>query len=294
MLDIASEATVSWLGSRLRREVRRLFQLAGYDVASIAKQNEEAQRIARQSWRWLDTLGIGTLIDIGANTGQFARLFLDVRPGCLVYSFEPLRDCYEELQQAMAAQTGFTAFNVALGEADGVATFFRSQFSPSSSLLAMGEQHKLLFPYTRNVTPEMVTVRRLDSFIHELAINGGLLVKIDVQGAEAQIIEGGRIFLSQAAAVLAEVGYLPLYEGQATPRELLGLLDDLGFAFVGVVDQYSRPSDSLPVYGDALFVRRSALAQTRQISDPWPTTPAAGSRTPHPGAQFDLGPRGTP
>lgn len=236
-----------------------MFYAAGYNVTNMVKERERAARLSGEKWRWLNTLDIGTLVDVGANTGQFARDFRDVRPDTLIYSFEPLRDCFEELQRTMADTLGFTAFNVALGESDGEVVFFRSEFSPSSSLLSMGESHKELFPYTRGVTREIVTVRRLDSYLDEISVRGGLLVKIDVQGAEAQVLKGGRQVLLGADAVLAEVGYFPLYKGQATIREISGLLEGCGFAFMGIVDQYLRPGDSLPVYGDALFISRAAL-----------------------------------
>ncbi len=219
-------------------------------------------------WRWLETLDIGTLVDVGANTGQFARYFLGLRPDCLVYSFEPLADCFAELQHNMAGTPGFTAFNVALDETDGEATFFRSAFSASSSLLVMSESHKELFPFARDITSETVTRRRLDSYLSDITLRGGLLIKIDVQGAEAQVLKGGRGLLARAEAVLAEVGYLPLYEGQATIKELAGLLEECGLAFMGIMDQEVRPSDSLPVYGDALFIRRTAL---KGIGQPRPS-----------------------
>lgn len=262
---------MSRFSDRLKRAVSQLFQRAGYQVTNIARrrreeaawlvaqQEAEAARLSRERWRWLDTLGLGTLIDVGANTGQFARHFRDFRPDCLIYSFEPLRDCFDELQQTMADVPGFTAFNVALGETDDETEFFRSAYSESSSLLQMGESHKLLFPFTRDITTETVTLRRLDSYIDQITVRGGLMVKIDVQGAEARVLRGGRQVLSKADAVLAEVGYLPLYVGQATLQELAELLDDCGLTFMGTIDQNLRPGDSLPVYGDALFVRRATL-----------------------------------
>jgi len=245
----------------LKRAIHRLLGAGGYGLTNIAKQRAAAAQRDRDTWRWLETLGIGTLIDVGANAGQFARHFRDTRPDCLIYSFEPLRDCFDELQRTMADTLGFTAFNVALGESDGEVVFFRSESSASSSLLRMGESHKELFPFTRDITPQTVTLRRLDSYLDEITVRGGLLIKIDVQGAELEVLRGAQRFLEVANAVIAEVGYLPLYEGQGTLMEMANLLQARGLSFMGIVDQYSRPGDSLPVYGDALFARLSVLQQ---------------------------------
>ena len=252
---------MSHFGRGLRHALWRLFQRAGYNVASIAKQQDEAARLAREKWRWVETLDIGTLVDVGANTGQFAWHFRSLRPDCLVYSFEPLEDCFHELQREMAGVPGFAAFNVALGDSEGEVDFYRSEFSPSSSPLSMGQAHKGLFPFTSEITFEKVTLRKLDSFAHSIMIRGGLLIKIDVQGAEAQVLRGGPRLLNRADAVIAEVGYLALYDGQATIGDIFSALAEHGLTFMGFVDQYVRPGDSLPVYGDVLFLRPGSLRQ---------------------------------
>jgi hypothetical protein len=56
---------------------------------------------------WLLDAGIKTILDIGANTGQFARLAHEVFPGASIYSFEPLPDCFETLKTALPAGSDF-------------------------------------------------------------------------------------------------------------------------------------------------------------------------------------------
>jgi FkbM family methyltransferase len=252
----------------LKRAVQRGLRPTGYQLVRTSAQADGAAQPTPTPWTWLATLDIGTLVDVGANTGQFARHFRDLRPDCRVYSFEPLRGCFEELERTMQGPD-FTAFNVALGESDGEATLLRSEFSPSSSLLEMETAHKELYPFSAATTPETVALRRLDAYVDDIEIRGNLLVKIDVQGAEAQVVNGGRRVISRADAVIAEIGYLPLYRGQATIQQIAGLLNECGLEFMGIVDQIVRPSDSLPVYGDALFVRPSAVDGGReQLSSP--------------------------
>lgn len=254
----------------LKQVVQRGLRQAGYQLVRTATPADATAPPAPTPWSWLATLDIGTLVDVGANTGQFARHFRDLLPDCLVYSFEPLRECFEELERTMRGP-GFTAFNVALGESDGEATILRSEFSPSSSLLEMETAHKELYPFSAATSPETVALRRLDAYLDDIAIRGNLLVKIDVQGAEAQVVNGGRRLISRADAVIAEVGYLPLYRGQATIQQIAGLLHECGLGFMGIIDQIVRSSDSLPIYGDALFVRPSAVdSRPDQPSSPSP------------------------
>jgi FkbM family methyltransferase len=242
-----------------------LLARAGYHVVSLAQLRAEKAHAEVAPWRWVETLDIKTLVDVGANTGQFARHFRNLRPECMIYSFEPLRDCFDELQRSMEGPR-FEAFNVALGESDGEVTMCRSDFSPSSSLLVMEAAHKDLYPFTSAISHEIVTLRRLDSFFESVVASGGLLVKIDVQGAEAQVLRGGRRLISRADAVIAEVGYLQLYRGQATIQEIASILGECGLVFMGIMEQIVRPEDSLPVYGDALFVRLSSLDRVAEGS----------------------------
>ena len=249
------------LARSLKRRVRGLLNAAGYTIPCIAKKRHLAVRRTREEWRWLATLDIRTLVDVGANTGQFALRYLQQRPESLVYCFEPLEDCFLELRRQMAGVRGFTAFNVALGDSEGEADFYRSEFSPSSSLLPMAQTHKELYPFTSGITFETATVRKLDSYRDNITIRGGLLIKIDVQGAEARVLRGGPSLLDRADAVIVEVGYVGLYEGQAAIEDIITVLADHGLRFMGFVDQGVRPSDSLPVYGDVLFVRPESLPQ---------------------------------
>src|SRR2546423_122399 len=84
--------------------------------------------------KWLHSLQIATVLDIGANEGQFCRIANALWPYARIYSFEPLKDCFDRLRSRMAGCTNFTAFNVGLGDERGQISFQRNAFSPSSSL----------------------------------------------------------------------------------------------------------------------------------------------------------------
>ena len=46
---------------------------------------------------WLQSRGITTVLDIGANTGQFANRINEILPDVNIISFEPIKKCYDEL-----------------------------------------------------------------------------------------------------------------------------------------------------------------------------------------------------
>jgi FkbM family methyltransferase len=235
----------------VKRSLRKIFNDAGYEIVNIKVAQAENEK---RRWAWLRSANFGTVLDIGANVGQFAGLIQKYLPDASLYSFEPIPECYNALVLKMKSHTNFKSFNLALGDLDGETDFFVSEFSPSSSLLPMGKLHRELFPETASSVIRPVTIARLDSLANQIVVNGNLLIKMDVQGAEDKIIRGGIEFFKRANAVLTEISYESMYVGQPLFRDIHSMLDELGFRFSGTMFQQIRPSDQLPIYGDALFV----------------------------------------
>lgn len=223
-----------------------LARLADYDCA-------ESLRGAEDAHAWLRSLPVRTVLDIGANTGQFASKVRELLPEAFIYSFEPLRDPYASLLSRMEGDRLFRAFNFAVGAQDARATIHRSQYSPASSLLPMHELHRDAWPQTADAVTEEIEVRRLDSF--GIEPQPELLVKIDVQGFEDKVIEGGRETLGRAAYVITEVSFARLYEGQPLFEDIYRLLTALGFRYRGALAQLLDPREGRPLQADAFFAR---------------------------------------
>lgn len=204
---------------------------------------------------WIRELGIETVLDIGANTGQFAASIRKVLPDVQIYSFEPIEECYRELSRRMNTDRSFDSFPYALGSQDDSAVLNKNEFAPSSSLLPMTETHVAEFPFTAKTSVTGIEVRRLDSVAPKLELRDPLLVKIDVQGFESQVVEGGRETLARAAVVIVEVLFVEFYKGQAYFDDLNSELSKLGFCFSGIIEQSHSSRNGRPIYCDALFIR---------------------------------------
>src|SRR4051794_6893445 len=68
---------------------------------------------------WFKALGIRTIFDIGANTGQFAGAAARAFPAAQLYSFEPLPDCYAALAARLANVPRAKAINLGIGSETG-------------------------------------------------------------------------------------------------------------------------------------------------------------------------------
>jgi FkbM family methyltransferase len=206
--------------------------------------------------KWLKGAGINTVLDIGANTGQFAKLIHAVLPQAAIYSFEPLPECYRALLEQTTNLGKVTAFNVGLGSAEGTMTFYRNQYTDSSSFRPMLETCRQQFPFTSgDDTPLDVPVRTLDSYQAEITWTKNVLVKIDVQGYEDEVIRGGSSLLAQAYIVIMEISFVPLYQGSPSFDSLYTRMRELGFEFKGLLGQLFGPLDGAILQGDALFIK---------------------------------------
>jgi hypothetical protein len=54
----------------------------------------------RNRYSWLRDRGIRTVLDVGANTGQFARDIRGFLPDARIFAFEPGRDLFSPLERA--------------------------------------------------------------------------------------------------------------------------------------------------------------------------------------------------
>lgn len=241
----------------LRAWIRDSLLKFGWDVRRTSSYANEARVAWRQrelaKWRLIKLYSPATVLDIGANTGQFASLARELIPGARIISFEPLRDCYEALLAQSLTLTPHEVFPYALGESDGVAIMEHNEFSPSSSLLSMELLHKEELPHTAKTVSEEIQLRRLDSLTEAMSLVDPLFIKIDVQGYTAPVLRGGERTVRRANAIVAEISVQPLYHGEATFSEVYSILTSWGFEYRGNVDQWCSERDGRVLQCDCLF-----------------------------------------
>jgi FkbM family methyltransferase len=204
---------------------------------------------------WFTAFGLGTVVDIGANTGQFAALVTTLLPKARVFSFEPIPECHAALVSRMRGHSRFKSFNVGLGEEDGSLQFQKNEFTASSSFLPLAKAHRDAFPFASKTQSIDVQVRRLDSFENDLTIDGKLLVKIDTQGYELPVIKGGTHVLKKADMVIVEMSFDTLYQGQALFGDIYKSLSDLRLRLSGIHGVTHDPVTGKCLQCDGIFLR---------------------------------------
>jgi FkbM family methyltransferase len=205
---------------------------------------------------------IRTVIDVGANTGQFAKKISGFFPHAKTYCFEPLPEPYAALEKWARTQNGrVLPFNLAVGDQEGEAEMFlHEEHTPSSSLLATTKLTEQYYPFTKGQRRVVVRQATLDTALSEAGdeLAGEILIKLDVQGYEDRVIAGGNNIFSKAAACILEVSLDKLYEGQADFKQLFMKLDELGYRYAGNLEQ-AYAEDGHCVFLDAVFLNKSII-----------------------------------
>jgi FkbM family methyltransferase len=199
-----------------------------------------------------------SVVDVGANVGQFAVACAKIFPGITVHSFEPLPNCLKQLKRNVLRLGGVLIYPVALGAECGEVTMHVNSHSHSSSILALGERHRRAFPDAREIDVIKVKMSTLDVEMKPISLERPVLLKLDVQGYEPQVLEGAVETLKRVDHVLLEASFRPLYEGERTFMDIARTMQDRGFRFLRPVGWLDDPNTGETLQMDALFVRSGA------------------------------------
>ncbi len=204
----------------------------------------------------LASLGhVGTVVDVGANVGQFALIARRCLPQARILSFEPVPDAADRFARALAGQPDVKLFRTAVGVTRTTLPIHITARADSSSLLTPALQSEV-YPGTHEVGVLQVDVAPLDQVIHADDISGPALLKIDVQGYEQQVLEGCETLLQRFCWILAELSFVELYAGQTLAPEVIGWLDCRGFCLDGVYASDMSYKKGRMIQGDFLFRRK--------------------------------------
>ena len=177
---------------------------------------------------------VQTVVDIGANRGQFAlaarHCFADAR----IVSFEPLPGPAALWRAVFAGDARATLVEAAVGPEAGEAEIHVSARDDSSSLLPISARQSALFPGTAEAGTATIRVQRLADALPAADIAAPALLKLDVQGFELQALAGCEDVLERFDWVYAECSFQELYTGQSFADDVIAWLRERGLRLAGV------------------------------------------------------------
>jgi FkbM family methyltransferase len=194
-----------------------------------------------------------TIIDLGANVGQFAVAAAKIFTSARIYSFEPDPVTFSKLEKNTKKFDDSNNFNVAVGEKNYQANFFRNAYNHSSSLFELHSNHKNSFPDAAVLEEITVTVERLDAIMKDKPLQRPVLLKLDIQGAEVAALNGASETLLNVDFILIEVSFKPMYLNEMVFSDIMKLIEAKGFEFVRPISFLSDASGYEILQSDLLF-----------------------------------------
>ena len=197
-----------------------------------------------------------TIIDVGANVGQFTISAYKLFNKVSILSIEANDEILNELKINTYGLEGVEVISTAVGDFDGKTNFFINLDSQVSSLLKIGSDRKSIFPKSVVLKNKNIPIVTIDSLLKQRIVQEPILLKLDVQGAEEKVLIGAEASLMKIKWILIEISFLNLYHGEPTLDNLNDKMSAKGFKFVGVMNYHMSPDCKKIIEMDALFVRQ--------------------------------------
>jgi FkbM family methyltransferase len=249
--------------------IRRVAPAAVVDVAHAARVLQRRGLPARESWlhailasrpittaqlRYLPTATLrasSTIVDIGAHEGVWSDAALKVLAPRQLIAVEPNPASVQRLQHRLRAYEGVSVHQCAVGATRQRVEMHVTRGSNFSSLLRPLASVSAF--YGEAVLPERVEpveVKPLDDLLAD--IEEISLLKIDVQGSELGVFQGGARALERTRVILIEAVFAPHYEGDLSFFDLDRELRQRDFALYSLAPPfYAR--DGRALWSDAVY-----------------------------------------
>ena len=177
-----------------------------------------------------------TVVDVGANIGVFTILFARaVGSSGQVVALEPNPTVYGYLAHNVARNSlsgSVRVLNVAAGERAGMARLEDRGWADTAGALTSSSSRSF-----------QVRMEKLDSLLASPAIGPIRLVKIDTEGYERFVLEGGAATLARTDVVIVEVIDANCRRFGYRAAEVFAWLTDQGFHLFGLERQSGGLSD---------------------------------------------------
>ena len=192
---------------------------------------------------------------------------LDFFPNSKIHAFDVDKNECKILNKSL--KKGLKFFPYALGEKEEKRKFYQTNYPMCSSLHEPNEKlmrlyNNLSVACLKNVI-EIETIS-LDNFVKEQKIGSIDFIKIDIQGAELDVLRGAVKCLKNVLTIISEVEFIPIYINQPLFGDVCSFLDsnDIMFhKFLGLAGRSLIPVTlenninfaTQHIWSDAVFIK---------------------------------------
>lgn len=202
---------------------------------------------------------VETVFDIGANVGQSALLYAKSFPGADIYSFEPVSETFKLLTENTISLGKVKVFNCAFGNRNEEMRINLTDDSRTCSIT-----------HYKTARMENISIRTIDEFSKDNAIQRIDFLKVDTEGYELQVLAGAeqmlraqriRILYIEAAPYRTEKHFVSF-------TEMMEAMLKYGYDLFGVYEQQPHWSGQNGIlYFNPVFISKDLIQRPSMLEN---------------------------
>jgi FkbM family methyltransferase len=193
------------------------------------------------------------VIDVGAAFGSWSSECSRVFSDSQYVLIEPLQEYEEQLKKICLELKNTSFVSGCAGSRDGEQILHVHEDLVGSSFMSEIEGAEV------DGKERVVKTITLDTLVREKQLKGKYLIKIDVQGAELEVLAGAQNLLSDTECLILEVSLFRSFVGGADLYDIVEYMKKYGFVAYDIASLLYRPYDNALCQFDMVFVRETGM-----------------------------------
>ena len=214
---------------KIKKIIKIIFKIFGFEIS----YGLNADLIRRQ--KLIKFMNINKILDIGANVGNYGIELRKYGYNGKIYSFEPINEIFDKLNEKVSTDKDWFTYNFALGDINTLSEINISQVSDTSSILELLPEQIKNAPSSIYVRKEKIQIKKLDSIFDNITCDEDrVMIKIDTQGFERKVLEGANEILHKISIIQLELSFIELYQNETLFFEMNSYLNSKGFILYSI------------------------------------------------------------
>ena len=199
---------------------------------------------------------IQTILDVGANEGQYASQIFGSGYKGKIYSFEPISEVYKTLKKTAGDSQKWLTFNQGIGSREEEVMINVSANFVSSSIFNVSRASTDAEPQTQTVRKEKIKITTIDNFFSANTFEKNILLKLDIQGFELEALKGAINSLPQLKVIQSELSFVKLYDNIPLYDEVIKFLEEHGYEIFTIMPGFRDNVTGRLFQADGIFVKK--------------------------------------
>lgn len=232
----------------LKTSARRYLDILGLDAR---KRNITPQRSFVDALEHVSNMGLypATVLDVGAAHGTFTLNCHAIFPRARYLMIDPLQEYESHLNKIVASIPQTEYVLCAASASSGEITINVHPDLVGSSIYLEREESDV------NGVPRTAPAETLDRLCEDRGMHGPYLLKVDVQGAELDVLAGAEKVLSETEYLIMEVSLFEFFSGGPQFYDVVSYMKSCEFVVYDILGLQFRPLDNALSQVDLAFVR---------------------------------------